>query len=324
MSAPEALAATPAAIHLAGLAFELGAAAPINGLSIPGQGVVLADLKSQGFRDYRRSEVSTGELAMRSLEKTLALWTGDINQIDLILYCSNSFSPDDKQCIADLCGRHSLAKAPVLTLGFSGCANLMPALTLARAMIRSEGLRNVAVVTADRAAQDKDRIAMMDFAILADGAASCIVSAEPRGDGFALLGLNVQNDNRLRRLDYAGQKSRALLMTVQGMRAAARHALAEASLEAGSLSHVIMANIRKDSQEFFAQQCGLRQEAVFQETLPTVSHCYAADPIINLVESAAWRARDGHARDPILVMGLSPYKWGAFVAQPSSATAHPQ
>jgi 3-oxoacyl-[acyl-carrier-protein] synthase-3 len=283
---------------------------------IPNREETIRELTLHGLDRFRSSGSSAGDMAVRSLEQTLSAWGGHPRDIDALIYCSNAFTLDDATMLSRFIAANDLDKASVMTLGFGGCANLLPAMQLARALIRGGEAEHVAIVTADRASGDVDRVALMDLGILSDGAASCVMSAYPSETaGFELLGLGLRSSNRLR---GDMPRARAFTARVQGVRGAATDALDEAGLTAATIGGVLMANIRRDLQLFFAKQCGICSESLFLDSLGPVSHCFSADPLINLSLFFA-RFEAATTASPVLALCLSPYKWGAFAARPTAS-----
>jgi hypothetical protein len=62
---------------------------------------------------------------------------------------------------------------------------------------------------------------------------------------------------------------------------------------------------------FFARHCGFDEASMFTGTLSSISHCFSADVVVNLVESRDWRTRGA----PFGVLSLGPSAWGAFVME---------
>ena len=51
--------------------------------------------------------------------------------------------------------------------------------------------------------------------------------------------------------------------------------------------------------------------------LEDISHCYSADPLINLANSSRWLGeKRSSERSQVLVLSLSPFSWGAAVMTP--------
>jgi len=300
-------------VCLAGLAYELGDQRPVAELRGASDPVALDLLCANGIRHYRRSEQPAGRLAAASLVKSIALWGGDPRDIDLVLYCSESLGPVEKASIrfGALCRDYGLGDVPVVGVSLSGCANLIPGLRYARALLRAEGLRNVAVVTADTCLDESRRIADWDLAVLSDGAASCIVSTEPSAPGVRLLGVGHAANPRLRDLDRRGQRPRILLMIANGVRRALEAALQDAAVDLAAIGRLVSTNTRRDAMEFFARHVGLGAAAAFTGTLDGVSHCYSSDVLINILASAGAAPGPG----PFAALSLGPDSWGALVLQ---------
>lgn len=304
-------------VFLGALAYELGEQRPLQCLKLDGREDVLAVLLRDGLRDYCQSTEPRTMLGARTFAKTLAAWDQDPTEINLILYCSESMSFNDQAGTEfhRLCNERGLGKVPIVGLSLSSCANLVPALRFALAQIRSEGLNNVAIVAADKSS-DANRIARMDVAILSDGASSCIISSREDGMSFRIRGFSQAADHLLRDLDYDVYRPRSLVMTAGGVRRAVRGALADAGVSESAVRHLLCSTLRMEAIRFFSKQCHIDIDNTFTGNLAGISHVHSSDFIINLVESAPWRAGRGlGAGDPFLSLLVGPYNWGAVVTE---------
>jgi len=305
-------------IYVSSIGYELGERVSLAALPQSADETQLTDLRGSGMEHYRESTDSVGTLSMRSVETTLAAWTGDVQTIDCIIFCSMSLPELDDESLANLCTTANLPKIPVVGISLNGCAHLAPALRFARGLIASEGLRNILVITADKCMTPERRVADMNFAVLSDGAASCIVSSSLESAEFRVDGIGQASNNRLRGIDYSQSQRRTMGMISVGVRESARLALAEACMPEGSASCAIMSNVRNDACQMFAKQCKLSPMSVYSESLSDVGHCFSSDPLINLAKSGDWRRAKATDNDEkrFLVFGLGPFAWGALLFMP--------
>jgi len=303
-------------MYLTALAYELGESHPATELRESVDGEILESLLDDGIVNFRRSRVSRSLLSAHSFARTLDAWQGDPDTLDLILYCSETMSPDVRAGpeFHHFCNGRGLSKTPIVGLSLSRCGNLMPALRFARSQIRGEGLRNVAIVTADTGV-DSRRVAQMNLAILSDGAASCIVTGNPQGAEFRLLGMAQTSDHEVLELDIGTHRLQLLQIIANGIRRAKRAALADAGLESAAVGHLYCATMRLGAVKFMAQLCGIKPSNTFDGCVAATSHVFSADLIVNLIESGDWRAAQGLTAKPFLALLMGTNTWGALVAE---------
>ncbi len=307
-------------VFMSGLAFELGERESLACLLTDDNHEMIDALRDNGVRFFRQSAKTPMELGGLSLQRTMVSSGCDPSEIDLLLYCSESRERPPARDFQVLCGESGLSKVPIVNVSMSGCANFLPALRFARGLILTEGLRRVAIVTADKFVGES-RITELGIAVLSDGAASCILSAESRPGAVRVLGLGHVANQDLRQLDYGVNRPRILMAIAGGVRRAQRQALREAGIDAQDVESMICTTLRHDSTRFFAHQCGFPIENVFTQTLADISHAFSADLVINLLEGRSWMADKGCLGRPFLALALGPFTWGAFIGQHVDAEA---
>jgi 3-oxoacyl-[acyl-carrier-protein] synthase-3 len=303
------------------LAYEACERRPISELQTDQNRDAFARLLSLGLESYRRSPLAAGPLAARSLAKTISAWPGDPDAISAILYCSERLSEDDKRRIDfdALCNKNGIANKPVIGLALANCANFAPGIRVARALIRSEGLRNIAVVTTSNCRTEDERLAYGGLAVLSDAAASCIVSADERNAAFRICGIGHAANPRVRHFDLEAERPKMIMTIAAGVQRALRLALDDAGVDRGHLRYALSTLTHREAMHFFAQQCGIEADNVFTETLRDFSHCYAADIIISLLESRDWRHEPGRRGvTPFLILAMSLSTWSAIIVEPAS------
>lgn len=306
-----------APVFLAGAAYVLGDPRPIASLETPQNARVVSLLHEEGLRDFRRSSLSAGELAARALARSLDAWGGDPREIDLVIYCTERVGRLDRTPLdfTALCSANGISNTPVIALSLGNCANLIPGLRTARALLAAEGLRNVAVVTASICHSEADRVAYADLTALSDGAAACIVTAQPETAQFAILGIGHAGNPRLRRLNDGGDRAQMLVGVAAGVKRAFRMAVEDAGVEPGSVAAMLSTYTNRSAITFFASTCGITADRVYTETLADLGHSYAADPLIHLVDSAGWR-QTNFADATFCLLAQSLATWGAAVMRP--------
>jgi 3-oxoacyl-[acyl-carrier-protein] synthase-3 len=234
-----------------------------------------------GWGGIRTTERELEELATGSGAATLRAAGLDPSSVDALLICSNRVPGPAED--------HGLFVRRVLTgiglgdIGFYGaylnrCVNLLAGLDLARALVTSGRHRTVLVITTDKVAPDAAR--MSQFALFSDGAASCVVAAEPGGAGsYELLGCaSAQNAATL---EWTSQISSDLARDVNSQ------LLTPHGLKLGDIAALMHANLFKPLVVMKERQAGFSSEQLYTANIARIGHCFAADPLINLVDRTA-------------------------------------
>lgn len=194
--------------------------------------------------------------------------------VDLLVLCSTRF-PGDAHTHGAFMER--VMGGLGLDCGFLGltlnrCTNLLAGLAVAEAFVRTGTHRTVLVITADRCAAESER--MENFALFSDGAAGCLVTAEP-GD-YEILGSASAQDTRA--LDWGNEISADLSRRVNDA-LLTPHGLAPADL-AGVLHNNLYIPIVVMKERL----AGFAPAQLDTANTARTGHCFAADPLINLVD----------------------------------------
>lgn len=154
------------------------------------------------------------------------------------------------------------------------CLNLIAALDTAAAFVRAGRHRSVLVVTVDAVADGAAGISQ--FALYSDGAASCLVTAEPGDeDGcYEILDCAAAQDPRT--MDSASQISSDLARVVN------ERLLTEAGLKLADIAALLHLNLFKPLVVMKEMQAGFGTSQLYLDNIPRLAHCFAADPLINL------------------------------------------
>lgn len=246
------------------------------------------DPRTWGWGTIRRTERNLAALAVESGSATLRASATELDSIDMLLLCSTRFPHDAgpqglfMQAVSTGLGLRNTAFAGV---AMNRCANVVVALHLACCLIASGQHRRVLVVTTDRVEDEATR--MESFALFSDGAASCLVTADPGGqlcyhivstataqDPTALGSPNEISSDLSRQVNDS-------LLTPLGMKT-------------GDVSGLMHANIFMPILVMKELQAGFTPAQLWTDNIARIGHCFAADPLINLVDQAtAGRLRDG-------------------------------
>lgn len=171
-----------------------------------------------------------------------------------------------------------LGDVPFYGLSLNRCVSLLAAIDVASSFVASGRYRRVLVVTTDRAVRDEDRV--LPYALLSDGAASCLVTAGADGaDRYQLLACAAAQDASS--LDSAAQISSDLARQVNDA------LLAPREMRVSDIAGLMHANIFKPLVVMKERQAGFTLDQLYTDNIARVGHCFAADPLINLVDRAA-------------------------------------
>jgi 3-oxoacyl-[acyl-carrier-protein] synthase-3 len=291
-------------VYLHSIGSALGAPAPIRELPQLAADPMLAEyLASSGLEHYRRADETPPELAARAIRATLDRAGLDPRQIDTVVWGSTSFQDRAWYTtdVSRVLREAGLATATPIGTTLSECGNLAAVLRVATALVAAGHAHVLAVVT-DRAAGPAHRLVPPSVAVLSDGAAACIVSAEPRG--FEIVAIR-QVTNHRARPDAEDQAVRVLRHNAEGMRRAAQAVLAAAGVAPGAITHVIANNLARAVLELFAAQCRVDFARVFRGHVAGHGHVFAADGLINLAAAGAARG------ETVLLATNGTCNWGA-------------
>jgi 3-oxoacyl-[acyl-carrier-protein] synthase III len=234
-----------------------------------------------GWGSVFRSERGLEAMAIDSGSATLRAAGTDPSSIDALVLCCSEVGVGARM--------HGRLAATVLTgiglgdiafygMGFNRCVNLLAAIDVASAFVSGGRYRGVLVVTTDRVADEEER--MLHYALLSDGAASCLVTADPGGrDRYQIESCAAAQDTRS--LDWSGEISSDLARRVSDA------LLAPLEMRLADVSGLMHANIYKPLVVMKERQAGFTPEQIYTENIGRVGHCFAADPLINLVDRMA-------------------------------------
>ncbi|HEU5470219.1 MAG TPA: hypothetical protein VFV67_06170 [Actinophytocola sp.] len=234
-----------------------------------------------GWGTVRRTERSIEELAIETGSATLRAAGLDPVSVDAVVLCSTGFPVGTRihgsfaQTVLTGIGTDD---ADYLGVGINRCTNLLAGLQVADALVRAGRHRRVLVVTTDRVTDEAMR--MEKFALFSDGAASCLVVDDPGpAGGFELLACAAAN--RVRELDWSNEISVELARRVNDQ------LLKPFGLTLDQVSGLMHANIFTPVVLLKEMQAGCTPAQLYTDNITRVGHCFAADPLINLVDRTA-------------------------------------
>jgi 3-oxoacyl-[acyl-carrier-protein] synthase III len=238
------------------------------------------DAQTWGWGRVRRTRRCVEELAVDSGSATMRAAAVDPASIDMFLLCSTRFPHG-----ADSQGRFmqrimeglGIGGAPFAGVAMNRCANLLSALQLAELLVSSRRYRRVLVVTTDRVEDETQR--MESFALFSDGAASCLVLDDCDGPaGYELVSSAAAQDASA--LGSSNEISSDLSRQVNDS------LLTPLGMTPAQISGLMHANVFKPIVTMKELQAGFTPSQLYIDNILRLGHCFAADPVINLVDRA--------------------------------------
>ncbi len=242
---------------------------------------LVPDPRLWGWGTIRATRRDLSDLAAESARATLKAAGVEPSSVDALVLCSTRIpgpSDDHGVFMANVLTGADLGDIPFYGQGVNRCVNLLAGLDLARAFVISGQYHRVLVVTVDAVAEGG--APMSQFALFSDGAASCLVAADPGDDdSYEMLGCATAQDTAT--MDSGSQISSDLARVVND-KLLTPHGLGLADLTA--LMHL---NLFKPLLVMKERQAGFREDQLYLGNIFRIGHCFAADPLINLVDRVA-------------------------------------
>lgn len=246
---------------------------------------MVPDAALWGWGTVHRSERSLAELAAETGAATLRAAGIEPGSVDALVLCSTEVpgtSGEHGRFVRDVLGGIGLGDVAFFGLNFNRCVNLLAAIDLATALVAARRFRRVLVITTDRMFDESGRMA--GYALFSDGAASCVLSADPGPGGFQVVGC--ASAQRTAELEQHNEISSELAREVNDA------LLTPLGMKPGDVAGLMHTNIFLPLLIMKEAQAGFAREQLYPDNVTRVGHCFAADPLINLVD----RAAAGHLR----------------------------
>lgn len=234
-----------------------------------------------GWGTIRTTGRDLDELAVEAGAASLSAAGVPASSVDALLICSNRIpgpAEGHGAFVANVLTGLSLPDIPCYGQHLNRCVNLLAGLDVARALVVSGRYQRVLVITTDAVAAGDPR--MSQFALFSDGAASCVVAAEPGdADSYELLGCATAQDTAS--LEWTHEISSDLARVVNDA------LLRPHGLKLGDIAALLHANLYIPLVVMKERQAGFTPEQLYLDNITRMGHCFAADPLINLVDRAA-------------------------------------
>jgi 3-oxoacyl-[acyl-carrier-protein] synthase III len=234
-----------------------------------------------GWGTIRATDRDLAELAADTGRRTLLAAGVNPSGVDALLLCSTRVpGPADGHggFLARVLTGIGLGDLPFYGQNLNRCVNLLAGIDVARAFVLAGRYRRVLVITVDAVAEGA--ATMSQFALFSDGAASCLVSADPgSADSYEVLGCAVAQETAA--LEWMSQISSDLARQVN------ERLLVPPGLKLGDVTALLHVNLFKPLLVMKERQAGFREDQLYLDNIPRTGHCFAADPLINLVDRVA-------------------------------------
>lgn len=270
-------------------------------------------LRAQSVGNCRVSDRPLVDLAAESASGTWRRAGRPL--LDSVVFCTDtSFDGGVSGALGDLLARLGAPVASALAVGGSGCGNLGPGLATARNLIHANGASAVLLVTAD-AVGDGARYLPSSTTVLSDGAAACLVTREPVGRSFKVLGLASSC--------HADKGAPSGLVNAKGIVALVRRAVAGAfaNLPVGTADchFLLTGHYGRTTCALLALATRVDPKNVYRPLADEMGHCFAADVLAGLGRLAQDPA--GKAGDVVLLVTTGSRSCTVVVAMLTEAPA---
>lgn len=237
-----------------------------------------------GWDGIRRTDRTLADLAVDSGTATLRAAGVAPGDVDALMLCSVSVTGPSEghgAFVERVLTGIGLGDIPFYGQTLNRCVNLLAAIDVARAFVASGRYHRILVITTDRVTDESAR--MSNFALFSDGAASCLVTADEGGHEI-LACATAQNAATL---EWSNELSSDLAREVN------TRLLDPLGMKLGDVDTLMHANIFKPLVVMKERQAGFTPAQLHIDNIARIGHCFAADPLINLVDRTAL----GHVRD---------------------------
>jgi 3-oxoacyl-[acyl-carrier-protein] synthase-3 len=242
---------------------------------------LVPDPQLWGWGTVRATDRDLAELAADTGRRTLLAARVEPTEVDALVLCSTRVpGPAEGHggVLARVLAGIGLGDIPCYGQNLNRCVNLLAGLDVARAFVLAGRYRRVLVITVDTV--DEGAPSMSQFALFSDGAASCLVSEDPgSAASYAMLGCAVAQETAT--LEWTCQISSDLARQVN------ERLLAPADLKLGDVTALLHMNLFKPLLVMKELQAGFRGDQLYLDNITRTGHCFAADPLINLVDREA-------------------------------------
>lgn len=229
-----------------------------------------------GWGTYYATELPVAKLAIDAAARTLEAAEVRPADVDVVLFCSVNFLSEGRSLYQTVLSSLGLTRAFPMGITLNDCTMLPSAVELARSLTVA-GHANVLIISANRIEDESYRL--MNYALFSDSAVSCLVQ-RGSGRGYEILASELMSQIR------SAKKTDGL--DDEGLyRAAHERFMQKVQAPVERFERVFCNNLFSPIVKIKEGRLGIRENQLFLENIPRVSHCFAADPLINLSDCCA-------------------------------------
>jgi 3-oxoacyl-[acyl-carrier-protein] synthase-3 len=269
----------------------------------------LENLYDQGIRHYRADQRSVPELAVAAARPVVDGLAG--SSVDMLVYCTDT--PSDHPITRQMWQVQrdiGLIDTPSMAVSGGGCSNLGTGVQVARAVLATEGLATVLLVTADRVAGPSGRYLTHGATVLSDSAAACVLTAGPIADGFRILGMSTEVRADIDATANQLVRGRAIMQKIgRGL----GRASAESGVQPAECRYLLTGNFGRTSRTFLTIAARCTAEQGYWPWVADMGHCFSADILVNL--STLMERSEIDPADRLLLLSSSPHSWSVIIAE---------
>lgn len=311
---------------ISGIGHTLGTSYPIEHASLKtSDDERLELLRRDGFDKYQLTDENIVELMTQSMRETIEGSRLDPLDIDAVMFSTESFwdaeipgflavLPEYRRIRDGLLSNMQLLglrSAYPYANWLSSCANLGPAIALARGLVESHHHERVMVVLGDKQYPDAGALMENGAAVFSDVAASCII--DKRAFGLRIEHVITHAATGLAAMRTSGDAASFVLETSRAVRALARKFRMRTGRGADTYGVVLTNNYHIHSLKIILDGLGISSEKVFRESRADLAHGHASDTLIGLKRLVEHDSLGDQDEVLLLMTGL--YCWNLVVVK---------
>ncbi|MET3139447.1 3-oxoacyl-[acyl-carrier-protein] synthase-3 [Undibacterium sp. GrIS 1.2] len=227
-------------------------------------------------------EETVWSLATTAITSSLAAAGLAGGDIDTLILCGTALTgPIEETTPAIRLMMHSVGLRPTQVTGvtYGRCTSLMAGIRMACGLVAAGMDKRVLVVTSDLYRNDDERL--QPFALFSDGAAACVIGSSKGEAGPSYKIRAIAAHSAPDTFDIAARIAPGMVRAVnQKLEHDSGSAIAD-------LAAVLPSNVFQPIAFATEAQGGAPVGALFLENIAIRAHCFAADPIINLIDLEA-------------------------------------
>lgn len=303
-------------VYLTALSYELGDFYSVEEVDeLKENPKILDTLLKLGLKKYSKSQLTPLEIAKRSALRTLERANMRGEDIDALIYATNSFwnlafyGIREVSCFIDELG---LDNAYPIGVFFSECGNLQTAVRTAYSLIKSEDCKNVLLITTDKISETDSRIVPPNISVKSDAAASCVLSSNIKREFEVIYNYQCMNA-KMKDIEPNEQPLEYFEKIMEGVKRTVDQVVTNIKKEPKDFRKLILNNYNLSVTKSICMSLGFDVEQAYTDNISRFAHAIAADNLINLYDFSS--TNNILVDDLILLLGTGPNMWGTTILQ---------